>query len=80
MLYIAFITFRILQDKGLTKYPEVNEFTNALYDSGNRSPHLLGFMIDQIEESLLSNVNEELFRKAIDVSYLLINKNCVFEL
>lgn len=76
MPVIAFITCifscRILQDKGLTKYSEVNEFTNALYDSGNRSPHLLGFMIDQMEESLLSNANEELFRKAVDVSYLLI--------
>lgn len=76
MPVIAFITcifsFRILQDKGLTKYSEVNEFTNALYDSGSRSPHLLGFMIDQMEESLLSNANEELFRKAVDVSYLLI--------
>ena len=60
---------RILQDKGLTKYPEVNEFTNALYDSGNRSPHLLGFIIDQIEENLLSNPNDSLFKKAIDVSF-----------
>lgn len=60
-----------MQDKGLTKYPEVTEFTKALYDSGNRSPHLLGFMIDEIEENLLSNPNEELFKKAIDVSCLL---------
>lgn len=66
------ISPRILQDKGLAKYPEVKEFTDSLYESECRSPHLLGFMIDLIEENLLIGANEELFNKAIDVRVLSI--------
>lgn len=64
----------ILQDKGLTKYPEVKEFTDSLYDSGCRSPHLLGFIIDLIEEQLLTGANEELFQKAIHLCEFLARK------
>lgn len=59
-----------MQDKGLTKFPEVKEFADQLYESGCKSPHLIGFMIDVIEESLLVNQDQELCKKAIDVSFI----------
>ncbi|KFM82074.1 hypothetical protein X975_26413, partial [Stegodyphus mimosarum] len=65
----------ILQDKGLSKYSAVMEFTENLYNSGCRSPHLLGYIIDCIEESLLSDPNAELFQKAIDLCEALANKH-----
>lgn len=67
-IIINFLYFSILQDKGLNKFPEIKEFTDSLYESGCRSPHLLGFIIDLIEEILLTGANNELFQKAIDVS------------
>ncbi|XP_054716418.1 protein farnesyltransferase/geranylgeranyltransferase type-1 subunit alpha-like [Uloborus diversus] len=65
----------ILQDKGLSKFPEVTEFTDNLYSQGCRSPHLLGFIIDGIEENLLNNANEELCLKAIDLCNSLATKH-----
>lgn len=64
----------ILQDKGLTKYPEVEEFTQRLYESSCRSPHLLGFIIDMIEEHLLEEGNAELCQKALDICDALAKK------
>ncbi|GIY16307.1 hypothetical protein CEXT_608571 [Caerostris extrusa] len=67
----------ILRDRGLSKIPEVTEFTEKLYESGCRSPHLLGFMIDIREESLLANTTMEDLRKTLDLCSLLAKKHDV---
>ncbi|XP_015918859.1 protein farnesyltransferase/geranylgeranyltransferase type-1 subunit alpha isoform X2 [Parasteatoda tepidariorum] len=65
----------ILQSKGLTKFPEVTEFTETLYSSGCRSPHLLGFMIDSIEETLLNSSNHDLCQRAVELCISLMKKH-----
>ncbi|GFX02182.1 hypothetical protein TNCV_1750661 [Trichonephila clavipes] len=67
----------ILQDKGLTKLPQVTTFVEQLYESGCRSPHLLGFMIDCREEGLLAKTSVEELMKTLDLCLSLAKKHDV---
>ncbi|XP_030382847.1 protein farnesyltransferase/geranylgeranyltransferase type-1 subunit alpha [Scaptodrosophila lebanonensis] len=52
------------EDGLLSSYPEVLEFSEELYNAGNRSPYLLAFLIDVYQEQALQDgANEQLARK-----------------
>ncbi|CAL1260874.1 unnamed protein product [Larinioides sclopetarius] len=67
----------ILQDRGLSKVSQVTEFTENLYESGCRSPHLLGFMIDCREENLLVKTTMEELMKTLELCSSLAKKHDV---
>lgn len=59
------------EDGTLDQLPEVEKFCDELYDTGNRSPYLLAFMIDMYMEKCLTNSVEDdlnkLSKKSLDL-------------
>lgn len=58
----------ILQDRGLTKYQGICEFCEEMYQKECRSPYLLAFIVDCLEEKLLGGEeNESTLQRAFDL-------------
>lgn len=75
-----FLRGLLQQDDGaLDEYPEVVEFSEELYNTGNRSPYLLAFLIDIYVEQglreLATGGNEEINKKVYDLCDLMATKH-----
>ncbi|KAL5022414.1 hypothetical protein ScPMuIL_001569 [Solemya velum] len=59
----------VLQDKELSKYPDVMAFCQKLYADRHRSPYLIGFMTDTYEEMLEQKTGNcsDILQKAVQL-------------
>lgn len=67
-------------DFNITQFPDVETFTEELYNSGNRSPYLLAFLVDlyiektlQIYEANSYDDPEVFARKVVELCEMLAN-------